>query len=198
MGADPRDSTAEQGGGQAVAELVRERGHVHARHPGPPGPQQRPGQCRADERTGRHRRRGREVGHLLGDPGVQPRHGVRSGQGPHDRGEQQHRDDEPHGWILLGQAGSVELLLESGPSAMGLAQVGDDVVDVCLVLGAGSESAHGGQSPRGEAVVLRAGLDQLVLDELTVDRQDRDRVDPCSQRARARARHRFGGSATRS
>jgi hypothetical protein len=76
---------------------------------------------------------------------------------------------------------------------MGLAQIGDEVVDVGLLLGPDGESAHGGQSPRGEAVVRRAGLDQS-----TVDREDRDWVGPCSQRARARARHRLGGSATRS
>lgn len=59
----------------------------------------------------------------------------------------------------------------------GLAQVGDELIDVGGPVGAAGELSHLREARGCESVVLGAGLDQLVLDETLVDWQHRERVD---------------------
>lgn len=60
---------------------------------------------------------------------------------------------------------------------MGLAQFGDERIDVGCLVGIGGGLADPRSPRRGQPVMLGARVDQLVLDEALVDWQHRDRVD---------------------
>lgn len=60
---------------------------------------------------------------------------------------------------------------------MGLAQLGDEFVDLDGLTGPAGEFSHLREPSGSESVVLGAGLHQLVLDETLVDRQYGEWVD---------------------
>lgn len=60
---------------------------------------------------------------------------------------------------------------------MRLPKLGDQLIDLVRVLGSHSELPHFRQPPRCQPIVLRASIDELVLDKPPVDRQDSERVD---------------------
>ena len=60
---------------------------------------------------------------------------------------------------------------------MGVAKVGDQVVNVAGLVGAGGRLAHLGQAAGRVAVVLGVGFFELIVDETSEDRQDREGVD---------------------
>jgi len=67
--------------------------------------------------------------------------------------------------------------LEPRSAAVGLAELGDKVVDLDGLVAADGELAHLLETAGGVPVVLRTGLGELVLHELGEDGQDSDGID---------------------
>jgi hypothetical protein len=81
------------------------------------------------------------------------------------------------GWVISGQAGAIELLLEAWPTAVRLLELGDELVNSGRLGRPAGQLAHLCQPTSGDPVMLRAGLRQFVVDEPGEDRQHSDRVD---------------------
>ena len=76
-----------------------------------------------------------------------------------------------------GQSGAVELVLQAGPTAVRLAEVGDELIHLGRVVGAGREFAHLRQASGSDPVVACVCFGQVVLDESGEDRENGERVE---------------------